>query len=79
MISQNFPRSLRGNGKGPGWNHNDRDDRIRSNIKLSLSLEGREAKAAAGTTVGSRRLELGQSVLVVLGGGQSTTIWHGAF
>lgn len=79
MTSQNFPRSLRGNGKGPGWNRNDRDDRDGSNIRLSLSSGEREAKAAAGTTVGSRRLEFGQSVLVVLGGGQSTIIWHWAF
>lgn len=74
MISQNFPMSLRGNGKSPGQHGNDRDD-----IRLNLSSGGREAKAAAGTIVGRRRLMPEQSVPVLLGGGQSLTIWHWAF
>lgn len=79
MISQKFPMSLRGNGKGPGEHGNDRDDRVGNNIRLNLSSGGREAKAAAGTTVGTRRLKLEQSVPGMLGGGQSLTIWHWAF
>lgn len=80
MISLTFSRSLRGNGKGPEWyNNNTQDDRVGCDIRLDLSSEGKEAKAAAGTTVRTRQLELEQSVPMALVGGQSPTIWHWAF